>query len=97
MQLGIGATLSKFATSLQAVKYIVRSTVEAKLKLYFKFRSSQMNELDFVGTGSCQFEGNDDEIQISDHPSLDGMDQLTVMCWFKYYSTCDNVGNLISK
>ena len=97
MQLKIGATLYKFASSVQAVKHIVKSTLEAKLKLYFNFKSSKTSELGFVGTGSCQFEGNDDEIQISDHPSLDGMDQLTIMCWFKYDSTCDNAGNLISK
>ena len=91
MRFGLGATVAKVATNIRTfgVKFL-----KDNLKLFFDFQNT---DLEHVGIGSCQFEGADDEIQIADHDNLDGMDQLTIMCWFKYDSTCDNGGNLISK
>jgi len=91
MRFGLGATVARVATNIRTFGV---SFLRNNLKLFFDFKNT---DLEHVGIGSCQFEGADDEIQIADHANLDGMDQLTIMCWFKYDSTCDNGGNLISK
>jgi len=96
MRFSLGTTVSKVAAVI-GVATRASTYIRDNLKIYFDFKSTTAKTLEFVGTGSCQFEGADDEIQIADHANLDGMDQLTVMCWFNYDSTCDNAGNLISK
>jgi len=90
---GLGTTLGRVAArGVSALSYL-----KDNLKIYFDFDSTRAKTLEFVGTGSTQFEGADDEIVVTDHNDLDGMDQLTLMCWMKYDSTCDNGGSLISK
>ena len=96
MRFSLGTTVSKVAAVI-GVATRASTYIRDNLKLYFDFKSTDVKTLDFVGTGSTQFEGADDEIVITDHNDLDGMDQLTLMCWMKYDSTCDNGGMLISK
>ena len=89
----LGSTLGKLiARGIKSASYI-----KDNLKIYFDFKSTDAKTLQFIGQGCTEFDGADDEIRIDDHNDLDGMDQLTLMCWFKYNASCDNGGMLISK
>ena len=77
MQLGIGPSISKVATTMRTfgIKFI-----KDNLKLFFDFKNT---DLEHVGTGSVNFDGTDDAVEVTPSTAIKNASEGTIALWFK--------------
>jgi hypothetical protein len=81
--MSIGLIKSIYAGSGSDV--VTRRYVKDGLKLYMPYRGTDNSEVQFVGEGSCSFDGTNDYISVADDSTLDfGTGDFSVAGWFKW-------------
>ena len=82
--LGMGTSLSTAAVAL--LTYVTDN-----LKIYFDFKSKRAKTLEFVGTGSCSFDGTNDKIDFGTDSELDITGESTYAFWIKFNEDADDM------
>ena len=89
MRFGLGATVSKVAAVI-GVAARGLSYIKNNLKIYFDFKSSDAKTLEFVGTGSLDFDDDDEQAVRTGITSTNFGKAITVTAWVTFR---DAVGN----
>ena len=90
MRFGLSATLSRVATNIRTFGV---SFLKDNLKLFFDFKNT---DLEHVGTGSVNFDGSNDYIDLGAISDLEGASAVTVAFWAKADSDANGYDTFIS-